>query len=123
MISGYIESTLSLLSGAVADDNTAVYEVIREHFDQLVRAMGTSPTALIPVLYSKGLISDTDKTRLTSLTHTDNIDKATKLLNAIEITMKADPSAARVIRELCEAVNDQPALRHVADRIITALGE
>ena len=116
-------SLLSLFSGAVADDNTAVYEVFREHFDQLVRAMGTSPTALIPVLYSKGLISDTDKVRLTSLTHTDDIDKATKLLNAIEIKMKAEPRAARVIRELCEAVNDQPALRHVADRITTALGE
>ena len=77
MISGYIESTP--FSGAVADDNTAVYEVFREHFDQLVRAMGTSPTALIPVLYSKQLISDTDKTRLTSLTHTDNIDKATQI--------------------------------------------
>ena len=116
-------SLLSLFSGAVADDNTAVYEVFRAHFDQLVMAMGTSPSALIPVLYSKGLISDTDKTRLTSLTHTDNIDKATMLLNAIEIQMMAEPRAARVIRELCEAVNDQPALRHVADRITTALGE
>ena len=121
MISGYIESTL--FSGAVADDNTAVYEVFREHFDQLVRAMGTSPTALIPVLYSKQLISDTDKTRLTTLTHTDSIDKATRLLSAVETTMKAAPRAARVVRELCEAVNDQPALRHVADRITTALGE
>ena len=57
VISGYIESTL--FSGAVADDNTAVYEVFREHFDQLVMAMGTSPTALIPVLYSKGVVSRT----------------------------------------------------------------
>ena len=121
MISGYIES--SPFSAAVADDNTAVYEVFRAHFDQLVQAMGTSPTALIPVLYSKRLISDTDKTRLTTLTHTDNIERATRLLNAVETTMKAAPRAARVVRELCEAVNDQPALRHVADRITTALGE
>ena len=120
MISGYIESPLS---AAVADDNIAVYEVFRAHFDQLVRAMGTSPTALIPVLYSKRLISDTDKTRLTRLGNTDKIDKATMLLTAVEITMKAAPRAARVVRELCEAVNDQPALRHVADRITTALGE
>ena len=96
--------------------------MFREHFDQLVRAMGTSPTALIPVLYSKGLISDTDKINLTSLTGVGNIDKATMLLNAIEINMKAEPSAARVVRELCEAVNDQPALRLVADRIKKALG-
>ena len=121
MISGYIES--SSFSAAVADDNTAVYEVFRAHFDQLVRAMGTSPTALIPVLYSKRLISDTDKTRLISITHTDNIERAIKLLTAVETTMKAAPRAARVVRELCEAVYDQPALRHVADRITTALGE
>ena len=99
-----------------------MYEVFRAHFDQLVQAM-TSPTALIPVLYSKQLISDTDKTRLTTITHTDNIEKATMLLNAVETTMKAEPRAARVVRELCEAVYDQPALRHVADRITTALGE
>ena len=116
-------SLLSLFSGAVADDNTAVYEAFREHFDQLVRAMGTSPTALIPVLYSKGLISDTDKTRLTSLTHTDNIDIATKILNAVEIEVRAAPIASEVVREFCKAVNDQPALRHVADRITRAVGE
>ena len=121
MISGYIES--SPFSAAVADDNTAVYEVFRAHFDQLVRAMGTSPTALIPVLYSKRLISDTDKINLTTLTGVGNIDKATRLLTAVETTMKAEPRAAQVVRELCEAVNDQPALRHVADRITTALGE
>ena len=38
MISGYIES--SPFSAAVADDNTAVYEVFRAHFDQLVQLWG-----------------------------------------------------------------------------------
>ena len=99
-----------------------MYEVFRAEFNSLVKAI-SSPNDLIPVLYSKQLISDTDKTRLTSLTHTDNIDKATKILNAVEITMMAAPRAALVVRELCEAVNDQPALRHVADRITTALSE
>ena len=113
---GYTDSTPC----TVADDNTAVYHVFREHFDQLVEAMWTSPTALIPALYSKQLISYTDKINLTSLS---NIDKAIRLLNAVEATMKAEPRAARVVRELCEAVNDHPALRLVADRITTALGE
>ena len=116
-----VESPMSPFS--VADDNTAVYEVFRVHFDQLVTAMGTSLTALIPVLYSKGLISGTDRTNLTTLTGVGNINKATRLLTAVETTMKAEPRAARVVRELCEAVNDQPALRHVADRITAALGE
>ena len=65
--------------------------------------MGTSPTALIPVLYSKQLISYTDKINLTTLTGVGNIDKATRLLTAVETTMKAEPRAARVVRELCEA--------------------
>ena len=122
MTSGYIESSLSLFSGAVADDNTAVYEVFRSEFNSLVQAM-TSPTALIPVLYSKGLISNNDKIEFITLTHTDNIKMATKILNAVEIKITAAPIAASVVREFCEAVNDQPALRHVADRITTALGE
>ena len=117
-------SLLSLFSGAVADDNTAVYEVFREHFDQLVKAIKTSPTALIPVLYSKGLISEDVKDDLTTITGVSNNDKAIRLLSAVERTMKAEPSAARVIRELCEAVNDQSALTHnIVQRITTALGE
>ena len=84
MISGYIESTLSLFSGAVADDNTAVYEVFREHFDRLVKAIRTTPTALIPVLYSKGLISEDVKDDLSTLTGVSNNDKAIRLLSAVE---------------------------------------
>ena len=101
-----------------------MYEVFREHFDQLVRAIGTSPTALIPVLYSKGLISEDVKDDLSTLTGVSNNDKAIRLLNAVEKTMKADPSrAVLVVKEFCEAMNDQPALRHIVQRITTALGE
>ena len=96
--------------------------MFRAHFHELVIAMN-DPTALIPVLYAKKLISYTDKTNLFTLTGVGNIDKATRLLNAVETTIKAVPKAAQVIRVLCEAVNDQPALRHVANRITTALGE
>ena len=99
-----------------------MYEVFRAHFDQLVEAM-TSPHTLIPVLYAEDLIGTTEKTRLSTLTHTDDIDKATRILNAVEKAMKADPRAARVVRVFCKAVDDQPALRLVANRITAALGE
>ena len=99
-----------------------MYEVFRAHIDQLVEAM-TSPQTLINVLYAKGLISTTDRTRLTTLTPTDDIDKATRILYAVEKVMKADPRAARVVRVFCKAVDDQPALRLVANRITAALGE
>ena len=99
-----------------------MYEVFRAHFDQLVVAM-TSPHTLIPVLYAEKLISTTDKTRLTTLTPTDDIDKATRILNAVEKAMKADPQAARVVRVFCKAVDDQPALSLVAKRLTVALGE
>ena len=99
-----------------------IYKVFRDHYDQLVAAM-TSPTALIPVLYSKYLISPADKTNLTTLTGVGSIDIARKLLDTVEATMKAAPKAAQVLREFYLAVDDQPALRHVANRIRTALGE
>ena len=102
VISGYIDSTP--FSGAVADDNTAVYEVFREHFDQLVRAMGTSPTALIPVLYSKQLISEDEKIALSTLTHTNDIEKATRILNAVEIEIKAAAQSSTSDERVCEAV-------------------
>ena len=108
---------------AVADDNTAVYKVFREYFDQLVRAMGTCPTALIPVLYSKRLISEDVKDDLSTLTGVSNNDKAIRLLSAVEVTMKAEPKAAQVVKQVCEAVNDHLALRHVADEITAALSE
>ena len=97
-----------------------MYEVFREHFDQLLRAMRPSQTALITVLFSKGLINNADRSNLLTLS---NKDRAIGLLTAVETKMKVEPRAARVVREFCEAVrNDHPAMRHVADRITTALG-
>ena len=110
-----------LVCSPVVDDNTAVYKVFRAHFDQLVRAV-THPTTLITMLYSKKLISDTDKTKIFTAP-TDDLDKATRLMNAVEATMKAAPKASRVLLELCEAVADEPALKLVADNIRSALGE
>ena len=100
-----------------------MYHVFREHFDDLARALSTSPTALVPVLYSKELISETDKINLSTIIGVGDFDKAIKLLNAVETKMKAEPRAARVVIKLCEVVNDHPALRLVADRITTMLGE
>ena len=37
--------------------------------------------------------------------------------------MQAEPRAARVLREFCEAASDQLALKDVVDSITTALGE
>ena len=100
-----------------------MYHVFREHFNDLAMGLSTSPTALISVLYSKRLISVIDKNNLTSLKGVGDFEKAARLLNAVETKMKAEPRAARVVRELCEVVNDHPALRLVADRITTMLGE
>ena len=100
-----------------------MYHVFREHFNDLARALSTSPTALVPVLYSKELISETDQINLSTLSGVGDFDKAMRLLNAVETKMKDEPRAARVVRELCEAVNDHPALRLVAERITTALGK
>ena len=108
-------------SSAVADDNTAVLLVFRSHFEQLVNAV-THPVALAGVLYSRKLISVADKNRITTLTGTDDIDRATRLMNAVEVTMRADPRAAQVLMKLCEAIESDPVLEHVTDSIRAALG-
>ena len=97
-----------------------MYEVFHSHFDQLVRGI-TQPVALLPILFARKLISEKNMSEIT-VTHTSDADTATKLLNAVEATMKADPRPSRMLRELCEAVETDPALKHVADSIRAALG-
>ena len=58
-----------------------------------------------------------------NITTITDIEKATRLLNAIHVAMQAEPRAARVLREFCEAASDQLALKDVVDSITTALGE
>ena len=103
-------------SPAVADDSDAVYKVFRSHFDQLVSGI-TQPVTLAGVLYSRELINRAMNNEIITLPASD-ADKAAKLMNAVEATMKADPKPARVLSELCEAMEfDNPALKHVADSI------
>lgn len=105
----------------VADVNAAVYEVFRAHYDQLVRGI-TSLATMVSILYSKGLISDTVKRNLTTLTGSGDVDKAVKLFDVVETTMKSAPRASRVLLELCSALDNEPALKHVADSIRSELG-
>ena len=108
-------------SPTVADDNNAVYKLFRSHFDQLVSVI-TQPVILAGLLYARELINRAMNNEIITLPASD-ADKAARLMNAVEATMKADPKPARVLRELCEAMEaDDPALKHVADSIRTALG-
>ena len=74
------------------------------------------------MLYYKKLISDIDKTKIFTAP-TDNLDKATRLMNAVEATMRAAPRASQVVLDLCEAVSSEPALKIVADSIRVKLDE
>ena len=106
---------------AVADRNIAVYEVLSSHFYQLVNGI-TQPIALARALYSKRLISETDKSKIITNTGISVADKATMLMNAVEATMKNNPRPARVLRALCEAMDSYPALEPVVTSIKAALG-
>ena len=99
-----------------------MHEVFRAYFNELVQAM-ISPLALIPAFYSEHLISDTDKTRLRTVTHTDDIEKAIMLLSLVENKIKAAPEAAKVVRVFCKAVSNQPALNYVVEKITAVLGK
>ena len=107
-------------SSTVADDNTAVLGVFRSHFDRLVNAV-TQPVALAGVLYARELINWHTNDEIITLS-ASNADKAARLMNAVGVTMKSDPKPARVLREMCEAIESDPILKHVADSIRAELG-
>ena len=115
------EYHMSACSNPVADDNAAVYEVFRAHFDQIVKGI-TGLTSLVSILYSKQLITDTLKTNLTTVTGIGDVDKAIKLINAVEITMMSAPKASLVLLNLCSALDQEPALKCVVDKIRSELG-
>ena len=96
-------------------------EVFHKYFDRLVSAM-TSPTAVAAALYSKYLISFTDK-NIPSIQGIGVDEKASRLLNAAQTTIGAAPNATEAVRKFCSAVEDQPAMKHVADRIKAELGK
>lgn len=116
----YIHVCMFFLS-IVADDNAAVYKVFRAHFDQLVMGI-TSLATMVSILYSKGLISDVVKRNLTTLTGFGDVEKASKLLDEVETTMRSAPRASRVLLDLCSALDNEPALKRVVDSIRSELG-
>ena len=50
------------------------------------------------------------------------LHRAARLMNAVEVTMKAEPKAVCILKDLCGAVDEYPALTHVADSMSAALG-
>ena len=100
-----------------------MYEVLSSHFYQLVNGI-TQPIliALARVLYTKRLISETDKNKIITSTGVSVADKATMLMDAVEAAMKNNPRPAQVLRALCEAMDSYPALEPVVTSIKAALG-
>ena len=99
-----------------------VYDVFRSHYSQLVRGI-TQTNLLAGDLFSKGLISEAVKNDVTSVTGVGIADRANTLMNAVGARLKGDPRPAQVMRELCEVMETEPALRPVCSSIRTALGE
>ena len=114
---------LLLILSIVADDNAAVYQVFLEHSDDIVKGITSGLSSMISVLYSEQLIDYDVHTNLTTVTGLGNLDKACRLIKAVETNMRSAPKASRVLLILCSALHDNvPALRHVADKIRSELG-
>ena len=101
---------------------TAVSDVFRAHFDQLVDGINQQPDIIMMTveLYSKGLISEHNKNDITTTTGVSSTQKSINLVNEIENWIKVDP---RLIKELCEVIQHYPTLTHVAESISKALGK
>ena len=83
----------------------------------------TEPKLLAVDLFSKGLVSEAVKNRVTTVTGADTADKAIMLVDEVEARVKVDPQPAQVMRELCEVLETETALQPVSGSIRAALGE
>ena len=96
-------------------------EVFRSHFDRLVSGI-TQPVDLAGRLYTRKLINWRMNNEIITLPASD-ADNAAKLMNAVEAKMTAAPRAAQVLKDLCDAMETDPVLEHVAKSIRAALGQ
>ena len=107
----------------VADENAAVYQVFLAHSNDIVEGITSDLSSMISVLYSKQLINYDTHTNLPTATGLGNLDKACRLIKAVETTMRSAPKASRVLLDLCNVLHDNvPALRCVVDKIRSELG-
>ena len=114
--------TIFHTSTVIELEPSAVSEVFREHFDQLVDGVNQQPDIIMMTakLYSKGLISEYVKDDITTTTGVSSSQKSINLVNAIEKQIKVEPT---LIKELCKVMQRWPTLAHVAKSISEALGE
>ena len=98
-----------------------MHKVFCSHFGQLVRAI-TQPSLLAVDLFSKGLISEAVKNRVTTITGADTAERAIMLLNEVEVRLKVAPRPAQVMCDLCEVLETEGALQSVVRSMGTKLG-
>ena len=96
--------------------------MFRSNYSRLVRGI-TEPKLLAVDLFSKGLISEAVKNRVTTVTGVDTADRAIMLVDEVEARVKVDPRPAQVMRELCEVLETETALQPVSRSIRAALGK
>ena len=109
-------------STVIEREPSAVSDVFRKHFDQLVDGINQQPDMIMITakLYSMGFISEHVKDDITTTTGVSSSLKSFNLVNAIEKQIKVKP---RRIIELCKVMQQWSTLTHVAKSISEALGE
>ena len=101
-------SPLVVISSAASQANQAVCTVFHDYRDQLVLAI-RNPFRLLAPLCSSEVISPADRDELLNCTDADDFNMSIKLINAVEVTMRAAPRALLVMQKFYQVITHTTA--------------
>ena len=99
-----------------------VRKVFRRQYSELAQAI-QQPESLAADLYSKGLISKATQVDIMTNKSYSTEQKAAQLVNEIEAGLETSNKPHEHLRKFCTIIKSYPALKPLADRMKTAVGE
>ena len=103
---------------ALQETESAEYRSFRDHFSDLFESI-QNPTTLSARLFTAGLLSRETRKRICSRTLVDS-DKVSELLDAIETTIRLDPSN---YHKFVEALEKDSSMHHLCGKLRSTCGE
>lgn len=113
---------ITSISDLSAPSSSEVRKVFRRQYSELAQAI-QQPESLAADLYSKGLISKATQVDIMTNKSYSTEQKATQLVNEIEAGLETSNKPHEHLRKFCSIIRSYPALKPLADRMKTALGE
>lgn len=113
---------IASMSDQSAPPPSEVRKVFRRQYSELAQAI-QQPESLAADLYSKGLISKATQVDIMTNKGYSTEQKAAQLVNEIEAGLETSNKPHEHLRKFCTIIKRYPALKPLADRMKTAVGE